>query len=90
MPRYVRFPPEGRRLAWQGGQRDRLIGVPSGPSFDHRRWHQDSGDELGVVRHDPAVERIAVVGCIGAGKSTVARPLGRTLGIEVFHLDRYW
>lgn len=36
------------------------------------------------------MERIAVVGCIGAGKSTVARALGRTLGIEVFHLDRYW
>lgn len=36
------------------------------------------------------VERIAVVGCIGAGKSTVARALGRTLGIDVFHLDRYW
>jgi adenylate kinase family enzyme len=36
------------------------------------------------------VERIAVVGCIGAGKSTVARELGRRLGIEVFHLDRYW
>jgi adenylate kinase family enzyme len=25
-----------------------------------------------------------------AGKSTVARALGRTLGIEVFNLDRYW
>ena len=30
------------------------------------------------------------MGCIGAGKSTVARAVGRTLGIEVFHLDRYW
>ena len=36
------------------------------------------------------MERIALVGCIGAGKSTVARALGRTLDIEVFHLDRYW
>lgn len=36
------------------------------------------------------MERIAVVGCIGAGKSTVARALGRRLGLEVFHLDRYW
>ena len=36
------------------------------------------------------MERIAVVGCIGGGKSTVARALGRALGIEVFHLDRYW
>ena len=36
------------------------------------------------------MERIAVVGCIGAGKSTVARALGRTLGIELFHVDHYW
>lgn len=36
------------------------------------------------------MERIAVVGCIGAGKSTLARVLGRELGIEVFHLDSYW
>lgn len=36
------------------------------------------------------MERIAVVGCIGAGKSTVARLLGQKLGIEAFHLDRYW
>lgn len=40
--------------------------------------------------HDAEVERIAVVGCIGAGKSTVARALGQTIGTEVFHLDRYW
>ncbi len=28
------------------------------------------------------------MGCIGAGKSTLARALGAKLGIEVFHLDR--
>jgi len=43
-----------------------------------------------VLRYDSWVERVAVVGCIGAGKSTVARALGRKLDIEVFHLDRYW
>jgi adenylate kinase family enzyme len=40
--------------------------------------------------HDVGVERVAVVGCIGAGKSTVARALGEILGIEVFHLDGLW
>jgi adenylate kinase family enzyme len=34
--------------------------------------------------------RIALVGCIGAGKSTLARTLGEMLGLEVFHLDRLW
>jgi adenylate kinase family enzyme len=33
---------------------------------------------------------VAVVGCIGSGKSTVARALGKALGIEVFHLDGLW
>lgn len=36
------------------------------------------------------VKRIAIVGCIGAGKSTLARQLGHRLGIEVIHLDRLW
>jgi adenylate kinase family enzyme len=35
-------------------------------------------------------ERIAIVGCVGAGKSTLARILGERLGLEVFHLDRMW
>jgi adenylate kinase family enzyme len=42
------------------------------------------------VRQDAGVRRIAVIGCIGAGKSTVARALGTCLGIEVTHLDRLW
>jgi adenylate kinase family enzyme len=36
------------------------------------------------------MRRIAVVGCIGAGKSTFARRLGLILGITVTHLDRLW
>jgi len=36
------------------------------------------------------VKRVAVVGCIGAGKSTLARSMGMALGIEVIHLDRLW
>jgi adenylate kinase family enzyme len=36
------------------------------------------------------VERVAVVGCIGAGKSTTARALREILDVEVFHLDRLW
>jgi len=37
-----------------------------------------------------SAKRIAVVGCVGAGKSTVARTLGEMLDLEVFHLDRLW
>lgn len=40
--------------------------------------------------HAGPLERIAVVGCIGAGKSTAARRLGEALDIEVFHLDHHW
>jgi len=37
------------------------------------------------------MERIAVVGCGGAGKSTFARDLGERTGIPVIYLDRhYW
>lgn len=42
------------------------------------------------ARHDWSMQRVAVVGCIGSGKSTVARALGTTLGIPVFHLDSFW
>ncbi len=35
------------------------------------------------------VERVAVVGSGGAGKSTFARDLGRRTGIPVIHLDQH-
>src|SRR5437588_7546887 len=34
------------------------------------------------------MNRIVVIGSSAAGKSTVARDMGRILGIEVIHLDR--
>ena len=37
------------------------------------------------------MERIMIIGCGGAGKSTLARELGRLTGLPVYHLDAlYW
>ena len=36
------------------------------------------------------VERVAIVGCGGAGKSTFAAALGERTGLPVIHLDRYF
>lgn len=37
------------------------------------------------------MERILIIGCGGAGKSTLARQLGEKLNIPVVHLDKlYW
>ena len=36
------------------------------------------------------MERVAVVGPGGAGKSTFARSLGELVGLPVFHLDRFF
>jgi hypothetical protein len=36
------------------------------------------------------MKKIVVIGSPGAGKSTLARKLGDTLDIDVFHLDRYF
>ena len=37
------------------------------------------------------MKRIAIIGCGGAGKSTLSRQLGAITGIEIIHLDRlHW
>ena len=36
------------------------------------------------------MERIIIIGCGGAGKSTLARQLGEKTGIPVVHLDQIW
>jgi adenylate kinase family enzyme len=37
------------------------------------------------------MEKVIIIGCGGAGKSTLARKLGELLDIEVYHLDAlYW
>ena len=36
------------------------------------------------------MERIVIIGCGGAGKSTLARQLGKKLNIPVVHLDKLW
>ena len=37
------------------------------------------------------MERILIIGCGGAGKSTLARRLGEKLGLPVIHLDKlFW
>jgi adenylate kinase family enzyme len=39
----------------------------------------------------PRMDRIAIVGCSGGGKSTLARALGERLGLPVIHLDNlFW
>lgn len=36
------------------------------------------------------MERIVIIGCGGAGKSTLARQLGEKLELPVVHLDKLW
>jgi adenylate kinase family enzyme len=36
------------------------------------------------------MRRIAVIGCIGAGKSTLARRIGNACRLPVVHLDQLW
>ena len=36
------------------------------------------------------MERIIIIGCGGAGKSTLARKLGEKTGLPVVHLDQIW
>ena len=36
------------------------------------------------------MERVMIIGCGGAGKSTLARRLGEKTGLPVIHLDQIW
>ena len=36
------------------------------------------------------MERVLIIGCGGAGKSTLARKLGEKTGLPVVHLDQIW
>ena len=36
------------------------------------------------------MERVIIIGCGGAGKSTLARQLGEKTGLPVVHLDQIW
>lgn len=36
------------------------------------------------------MERVMIIGCGGAGKSTLARALGERTGLPVVHLDQLW
>lgn len=54
---------------------------PSGP---------DDRADLHAAWDDDGIKRVAVIGCIGAGKSTLARALGEALELPVVHLDRLW
>ena len=36
------------------------------------------------------MERVMIIGCGGAGKSTLARKLGEKTGLPVVHLDQIW
>ena len=36
------------------------------------------------------MKRVIIIGCGGAGKSTLARQLGEKTGLPVVHLDRIW
>ncbi len=44
-----------------------------------------------ATRNSACMRRIAIIGPGGAGKSTLARQIGETLGLPVIHLDaHYW
>jgi adenylate kinase family enzyme len=43
-----------------------------------------------IITHQSNQKRIAIIGCCGAGKSTLARILGDKLNLPVIHLDAYY
>jgi adenylate kinase family enzyme len=63
---------------------------------ERARWKRlpggwPAGRLSGSIRSVEVVERIAVIGCGGAGKTVLANELGRRLGMPVLHVDAlYW
>lgn len=49
--------------------------------------HESPRPDAEAVIASPPVERVAIVGCGGSGKSYVARELGRLLDLPVVHMD---
>ena len=49
--------------------------------------HENPRPDAEAVIASPPVERVAIVGCGGSGKSYVARQLGRLLDLPVVHMD---
>jgi adenylate kinase family enzyme len=47
--------------------------------------------DLGDIQHHGYMNRVLILGCPGAGKSTLAQRLAQASGLNLFHLDQlYW
>lgn len=80
---------------WDRGRRSATPSCSQGRGIGTHTAHQSGAPGRRVdgtpLRHALAVERIAVVGPIASGKTTVAARLGASLGLPVVELDdHYW
>lgn len=49
-----------------------------------KKYNNPTGDPLGRLN----MKKIMIIGCGGAGKSTLARELGAQMNLDVYHLDQ--